>query len=180
MLRLFILTISVLYSCFTLAKSNFQVDLIIFAYPQGGENNSNLPMNSLLIPISINATKLNSDSTKPYGLLSPSKSGLRDEYYILSRKSHYKVLGHYSWKQPANNQQSVVLPDIKHDGWQMQGTVRVRQSNYYLFDTDLQLSHPDNPQSSFFVSQKQRLKSGLVYFLDHPQVGMLVKVHKLA
>ncbi len=180
MLRLFILTISILYSCFTLAKSNYQVDLIIFSYPQSGDKSNNLTMNSPLIPISNNAITLKSDSTKPYGLLSPSKSGLRDQYYLLSRKSHYQVIGHYSWQQPNNNHSSVALPKVSQNGWQMQGTVRVRQSNYYLFDADLQLSPPNNPQSSFVVSQKQRLKGSLVYFLDHPQIGMLIKIHKLA
>jgi hypothetical protein len=180
MLRLFILTISILYSCFTLAKSSYQVDLIVFAYPQSGDKNSKLPINSPLIPLSNNAITLKTDSTKPYGLLPASKSGLRNQYYLLSRKSTYQVLGHYSWKQPGNNQKRVAIPNVSHNGWQMQGTVRVRQSNYYLFDADLQLSPPSNPQSSFVVSQKQRLKGSQVYFLDHPQVGMLIKIHKLA
>jgi hypothetical protein len=179
MLRLFILTISMLFSCFTLAKSNYQVDLIIFANPQSANQNKDLAINSPLIPVSTNAITLKTDSNTPYSLLSASQSGLRNEYYLLSRKSHYQVLGHYSWKQPSTNQSSVALPNVSHNGWLMQGTVRLRQSTYYLFDTDIQLSPPNNPQTSFRVSQKQRLKDGVVYFLDNPQIGMLIKVHKL-
>jgi hypothetical protein len=179
MYRLIILTIGILCSGFTLAKSSYQVDLVLFAYPQSTDKNSNMALNTPLIPISKNAITLKNDSKKPYGLLSASQSELRNEYYLLSRKSHYQVLGHYSWVQPSNNQSSVALPNINHNGWQIQGTVRVRQSNYYLFDTDIQCSPPNNPQSSFTVKQKQRLKNNLVYFLDHPQVGMLIKVHKL-
>ncbi len=180
MLRLFIVAISIFYSCITLAQSNYQVDLIIFAYPQSGDTNNSLAMTSPLLPIPQNAITLQPNSTKPYGLLSNSKSSLRDQYYLLSRKSNYRVLGQYSWIQPSANQSSVALPKISHNGWQMQGTLRVRQNNYYLFDAHLQLSPPNNPNSYFTVNQDQRLKGGVVYFLDHPQVGMLVKIHKLS
>lgn len=179
MLRLFMLTISILYSGSVLAQSQYQVDLILFAHPQNGDKNSSLAMPSPFLPIGQNAISLKPDSSKNYGLLPNSKSGLQDEYYLLSRKSRYQVLGHYSWIQPGNNQNNVALPQINRNGWQVQGTVRVRQSNYYLFNADLQLSPPDNPESSFILSQTQRLKGSTVYFLDHPQVGMLVKIHKL-
>jgi hypothetical protein len=98
---------------------------------------------------------------------------------LLSHKSRYQVLGHYSWRQPANNRSTVALPELIHNGWIVQGTLRVRQSNYYLLDTDLHLAPSNNPQSSFTIAQKQRLKGSEVYYLDHPQVGMLIKVHKL-
>lgn len=180
MLRLFILTISILYSCSALAKSSYQIDLILFAHPKGADKNTKLVMDSPLIPISNNAISLKTGSTNSYGLLAASQSELRDEYYQLSRKSHFQVLAHYSWRQPSTNQSKVALPITNHNGWLMQGTVRVRQSNYYLFDADIQLSPPNNPQSSFTVLQKQRLKGSVVYFLDHPQVGMLVKIHKIS
>ncbi|CEG57348.1 CsiV family protein [Legionella fallonii] len=180
MLRLLIVSISILYSCITLAQSSYQVDLIIFAYPQSGDKSNSLAMTSPLLPISQNAIALRSNSRKAYGLLANSKSSLQDQYYLLSRKSNYKVLGHYSWIQPAANQSSVALPKLSHNGWQMQGTLRVRQNSYYLFDARLQLSPPNHPESYFTVTQDQRLKGGVVYFLDHPQVGMLVKIHKPA
>jgi hypothetical protein len=104
---------------------------------------------------------------------------LRDEYYQLSRKSTYQVLGQFTWKQPANNQNKVSLPLTQHNGWQMQGTIRVRQGTYYQLDTELQLSPPYDPQSFFSVNQKQRLNKNVIYYLDHPQIGMLVKIHPL-
>lgn len=180
MLRLFILTISILYSGLSLAKSSYQIDLIIFANPQSAHQNKDLAINSPLIPTNNHAIVLKTDSNTLYSLLSASQSELRNEYYLLTRKSHYQVLGHYSWQQPGTNQSNVSLPNVSHNGWEMQGTVRIRESNYYLFDADLQLSPPNNPQTSFRVSQKQRLKNGVVYFLDNPQIGMLIKVHKLA
>lgn len=182
MYKLFII-ISILCSPFAFAQSSYQVDLIIFSHQQSADKNIQLATNSFLIPVTQHAISLQpsgGSTSKPYTLLSPTQSSLRDEYYLLSRKSHFKVLSHYSWRQPANSQSIVALPNALHDGWQMAGTVRVRQSNYYLFDADIQLSPPNNPQGAFSVVQKQRLKGNMIYFLDHPQVGMLVKVHKLA
>ncbi|MGL5741046.1 MAG: CsiV family protein [Legionella sp.] len=173
-----IITLSILYSCLALAKSSYQIDLIVFAHP----NQNRSVVDAPLIPINTNALSLTTDaekSGKPYRLLSPSFSSLRDEYYLLTRKSHYQVLGHYSWRQPANNQSSVALPVVDHNGWQMHGTFNVKQSNYYTFDADLQVSPPNAPQSSFTVSQKQRLKGNVVYYLDNAQIGMLVKIHQL-
>ncbi|MCW8444030.1 peptidoglycan binding protein CsiV [Fluoribacter gormanii] len=177
--RLIIITLSLLYSCLTLAKPSYQIDLIIFAQPN---QNRSLSIDTPLIPTNANAIYLKTDtdkSGKPYHLLSPSSSSLRDEYYLLSRRSNYQVLGHYSWRQPANNQSTVALPFVDHYGWQMQGTLNVKQSNYYFFDAEFQVSPPNNPQSSFTVSQKQRLKDDVVYYLDNAQIGMLVKIHKV-
>ncbi|WP_454785892.1 CsiV family protein [Legionella sp. WA2024007413] len=177
--RLIIITLSLLYSALTLAKSSYQIDLIIFAQPN---QNKTFSVDVPLIPTNPNAISLKLDSEKsgkPYHLLSPSSSSLRDEYYLLTRKSRYQVLGYYSWKQPGNNQSSVALPFADHNGWQMQGTLNIKQSNYYSFDAELQISPPDNPQTSFSVSQKQRLKDNVVYYLDNAQIGMLVKIHKV-
>ncbi|MFI4918507.1 MAG: CsiV family protein [Legionellales bacterium] len=182
MQRFYVLTLSILYSCFTLASSSYQVDLILFTQPQSAAKNSAIVADSPFIPIIKNAISLK-PSTKnahdPYQLLNSSQSGLKNEYYLLNHKPAYQIIGHYSWIQPAKNQSAIALPDINTKGWQVQGTVRVQQSNYYLLDATIQCSAPNNPQSSFTVSQKQRLKEAVVYYLDHPQVGMLVKIHKL-
>lgn len=183
MQRLLIITLSLLYSCFALAKPTYQIDLILFAQLPGGAQNAELAPDLPLTPISSNAISLKPDtnkSEKPYNLLPASFSKLGDEYYQLSRKSRYTVLGHYSWRQPTNNQSTVALPFVDRNGWQLQGTLRVIQSSYYTFDADLQVSPPNNPHSSFTVSQKQRLKGDVVYYLDNERIGMLVKIHKLA
>ncbi len=182
MYRLFIITISILYSSFVVAKSNYQIDVIFFAHPQAASQTSELDLNSPLIPMPPKGIALKKSSGKShnnYELLPSSQSGLSNEYYLLSRKSHYQVLGHYSWQQPTNSQSEVTLPTIDHNGWIIQGSLRVTKSNYYLLDTDLQISPASNPQSSFNITQKQRLKGAEVYYLDHPQISMLIKVHSI-
>ncbi|CZJ43660.1 CsiV family protein [Legionella pneumophila] len=183
MIRLLIITISVLCSGLTIAKSSYQIDLILFAQPQSGVKSIKSDSPIPLIPVSPNAIQLHSDNNKkhrPYTLLPRSQSKLSDQYYLLSRKSQLQILGHYSWRQPAKSNSLVALPKINHNGWQIQGTLKVRQSNYYLFDADLQCLSPGNQETSFTVSQKQRLKGSTIYYLDHPQLGMLVKIHKIA
>ena len=180
MQRLFIV-FSILYSCVAwTAKPSYQIDLIVFA--NQANLNTELPLDIPIIPTTPNAISLKSDSektAKPYLLLDNSFSSLKDEYYQLSHRSNYQVLGHYSWRQPANNSSRVALPLVERNGWQMQGTLRVKQSSYYSFDAELQLSPPNNPQSSFTVSQKQRLKENTVYYLDNAHIGMVIKIYPI-
>lgn len=181
MLRIFIITISILYACTALAKGNYQIDVILFAHPQNANKSSALELNSPLLPVSKNVIRLKAaqgKSLKPYTLLSLSQSSLRDEYYLLSRKSHYQVLGHFSWIQSTANQDAIALPNIETKGWQVQGTLRVRESNFYTLDADLQGTPPSHPESSFTITQRQRLKGGMVYYIDHAQIGMIVKINK--
>lgn len=180
-MKRFIIAISLLYSCFALAKPGYQIDLIIFAQQSAATQNIEIPVDLPLLSMRPKAISLKTGSEKtpkPYCLLPNSYSSLKEEYYLLSRRSPYPVLGHYSWRQPATSQSTVALPLVEHKGWQMQGTLNVKESNYYTLAADLQVSPPYNPQSSFIVSQKQRLKENVVYYLDNDQVGMLVKIHK--
>ncbi|WP_133137307.1 CsiV family protein [Legionella rowbothamii] len=184
MQRLLIITTTLLYSCLSFAKPSYQIDLIVFAQHSSSAQNSGHNLDSPLIPMTYtNAISLRSSSEKtpkPYCLLSNSSSSLKDQYYLLSRRSPHPVLGHYSWRQPANSQSTVALPLVEHNGWQMQGTLRITQSNYYNFDANLQISPPNNPQTSMTISQKQRLKGDTVYYLDNDHLGMVVKIHQVS
>ncbi len=183
MLKKLIITISILCSCLSYGGSNYQIDLILFTQPHSASDDKDLDLDSPFIPISKNAISLKNDSSKflkPFHLLPPTKSALRDEYYLLNRKHQYQILGQYSWIQPKSNQGIVALPMTNKNGWQMQGTVKVIHNTFFDLDSELQLSPPSNPQSSFTVVQKQRLKENVVYYLDHAQLGMLIKIHRVA
>lgn len=178
MYRLFILLI--LLSGPALAQSTYQVDLIVFAHPLSA---TKLPeTNTPLLPLDSNVISLKSSTLKTdktYTLLPPSQSGLHDEYYLLTRKSQFKVLGQYSWRQSSQQQKTVALPRVNSKGWLFQGTLHVQQGNYYLFNADLQFSPPSDPQGAFNVSQNQRIEGEKVYYLDHPYIGMVVKIHRI-
>ncbi|CAM2947458.1 CsiV family protein [Legionella worsleiensis] len=183
MFRFLIILIAVFFSAITSAQSSYQVDIILFAHPTGSATRTELDLNAPLIPVSQKAiplTKSRGRSNTAYTILPSSQSGLQNEYYLLSHKPGYKIIGHYSWRQPANNQSSIALPESNQNGWTVQGTIRIKQSNFYSLDTDLYLSPSDDPQSSLNIAQKQRIKGGMVYYLDNPLIGMLIKAHKVS
>lgn len=185
MLRPIILFLLVLFSGYSTANQQtlYQIDMILFTHQPSSLIQSEKTVTPLLAPESNQAIPLqisNSVTNSPYHTLPASSSQLSEEYRALSRKTDYQVLAHYSWLQPSNNQRAITLPAISRNGWSVEGTLRVRQSNYYLLDTDLFFSTPQSTQTAFIFSQKQRLKPGAIYYLDHPQAGMLVKIHKIA
>lgn len=168
------------YVCSSFAQVNYQVDLIVFSHPQDKTKSIDsilplLPLDPKISPL-VNTTK---KTKQPYQLLSPSQSGLRDQYYLLNHRSRYTVLGQYSWLQNTKQQRMVALPIIDNKGWLIQGTIQVQQNGYYHFNAELQCSPPSHPEQVFTVSQKQRLNGEEIYYLDHAQIGMIVKIHQI-
>jgi len=184
MLRITAITFLFLLSFITQASQQstlYQVDMIVFTHKQISKNESN-NISAILAPDMQHAISLQntaSSALTPYHTLPANSSQLNSEYWALNRKTNYQILAHYSWLQPANNQRPVALSAINRNGWNLEGTVRIRRSNYYLLDTELLFSTPGQNQTTFLFSQKQRLKPGTVYYLDHPQAGMLIKVHQV-
>lgn len=164
------------------SPSLYQVDMIVFVNQLGTTNESDSSMVPLIVPMSNDAIALKprEDTWSPYHLLPESYSRLRKEYWVLNRKAQYQVLGHFTWLQPFNNRRAVSLPEWHRAGWAVEGTMKIRQSNYYLFDAHLIFSSDDESHGSFAISQKKRLKPGVVYYLDHAQAGMLVTIHKVS
>lgn len=159
----------------------YQVDMIVFTHNTTGQPDATL-VTPLLAPDTQHAIPLQntvSSAITPYHTLPSSSSQLSGEYWALNRKTNYQILAHYTWLQPANNQKAIALSAGNPKGWNVEGTLRIRRSNYYLLDTDLLFSTPGNEQTAFLFSQKQRLKPGTVYYLDHAQAGMLIKVHQV-
>ncbi|KTD16027.1 hypothetical protein E3983_04770 [Legionella israelensis] len=163
------------------SENHYQVDLIVFIHQSEiNHPSSERLLNSPLVfnhnkSISLNP-EIHEDIT-PYHLRPLRTSSLNNEYYVLKRQPQYQILFHYTWLQPANNQRTVKLPAIPHNGWLVKGGLRIRKSNYYLLDTELYFTSPDKA-ASFMLKEKQRLKNNTLYYLDHPLAGMLIKIHK--
>lgn len=159
----------------------YQVDLIVFTHLQTPPSTAHA-LAPLIAPSATNAIPLElnpSAQSTPYHILPASASQLRNEYWALNRKPEYQVLFHYTWLQPSTNEKPIALSQLNAGGWNIEGTLRIRQSNYYLLDTDLLFSAPQSMQTAFIFSKKQRLKPDVVYYLDHPQAGMLIKIHAI-
>lgn len=183
-IRTGIILLGLCYCILGFAGSNaplYQIDLIVFTH----ERTSNESAEESIVPViasakdkAIHLSSSYNDSNELYALLPASLSQLKKEYWALSHRPEYQVLGHYSWRQSPENQKTIVLPPIHHAGFDVEGVLKVRQRNYYVLNADLKFTTLDKP-SSFVLSQSQRLKEDVVYYLDHPKAGMLIKIHKV-
>lgn len=159
----------------------YQVDLIVFTQQTRSvkaEEEAILPPLAPDLSRAV-ALKPSMDTPEPYHILPNARSQLNKEYWALQHHSDYQVLGRVSWLQPQDNQKSIVLPTINQDGWQLEGTVKIRFRNYYTLDTDLLVTLPETAATPFVLTQKQRMEADKVYYLDHPTVGMLIKIHPI-
>lgn len=164
------------------SPSLYQVDLIVFTPLETTLNTNHTRAKLLLpkdtrdaIPLEHNPKNLGT----PFQLLPSSSSQLREEYWALNHKPSYQILFHYTWLQPSNNLRPIVFPAKQTGGWTVEGTFAIKKTNYYQLETDLLFSAPQSPQPPFVFAQKHRLKPEVVYYLDHPQAGMLIKIHPL-
>lgn len=185
MLRALIFISLFIYSLISQAQkpsSRYQIDMIVFMHLNALSDSTKNAVSPLLAPNTKQAIPLEmsaSNTNTPYQILSASASQLRDDYWTLNHKPQYQVLLHYTWLQPNNNQRAIALSQ-RSNGWTVEGTLRIRRSNYYLLDTELLFSAPNSKQGAFIFAQKQRLKPGVTYYLDHPQAGMLIKIHQIS
>ena len=147
--------------------TTYQIDLIVFTHQSAADEASKSPL-----PLLSGLKAITLDRVLP-----SSSSQLNREYSALSRKAGYRVLLHTSWLQSSSHQPRVKLKGKELEGWRVKGTLQVRQSNYYLLDTELLFTPPGDHQPGFLVTQHQRLKPNTVYYLDHPKAGLLIKVH---
>jgi hypothetical protein len=183
MLRFFLPICLFLFStCGFTQTGQVQVDIILFTNTYTEHDQIEYPVQESMqdsppvIPLQANTGESTHSS---YQLVSTSRSKLQSLWSRLNRQTQYQPLFHYTWVQPANNQSPVLLPQEAHQGWTVHGTIRVRQSNYYLLDTKLEFQALNHAKPNFILSQKMRLKPGNTYYLDHPQGGMFINVHKV-
>ncbi len=177
-LRIIILVYLCILSSPGLAESakRYQVDIIIFAHQLSSLDLAEKI--AAVVPNAQQAIPLKMGGSGFYHMLPTSTSSLQSAFWSLSRRPDYQMIAHYSWLQPSNNQRAVMIDAQSNNGWRTAGTLRIRQSNYYLFDAQLLFTLPGQ-KSTFLLTQKQRLKPGTVYYLDHPRAGILIKVHQV-
>jgi hypothetical protein len=181
MLRIIVILTLVFSSTMNYAKSGsfYQVDLIVFTHASKQSENS---VSSSLNLKNAHTLSLKSASKNPgpFQILPTSASKLRSEFWDLNRKPQYRVLLNYSWKQPKNNQNAVLLPAVDKDGWHVDGILRIKKDQYYLVDAEINFLPNNSSHAPFTMIQSKRLKEGVVYYLDHPHAGFLIKIHNIS
>ena len=185
MLRVFSVLCLVLFSSWGYSNSNttyYQVDMIIFFHADIDQAQLEFsPQKRKSYHLSAIPLKVREPGAGGlYQLMPTSTSSLKYAWGRLNQHSQYHPLFHYTWIQPSSSQRPVFLSSGSQGGWSIEGIVRVRQSNYYLLNTELQFSKANQTNPDFLFEQKQRLKPGNTYYLDHSKVGMLINVHRVS
>lgn len=164
-------------SLFAASAFLYQIDLIVFTHSKPRTIDSTPVIAPPDFSNALTLLKSNNEEEMPYKLLPVHSSNLINEYNKLNKESNYQILLNYSWLQPSENDKSIIIPNLANDDWILNGTLRIKQSTYYAFDTDLILTSNKNMQ--FPVQYKKRLKPEIVYYLDHPYAGILIKIHQI-
>jgi len=161
------------------APSFYQIDLIVFTHVPAQQHHIHP---ALIIPHTKNSVDLGRgpmQSKTPYQCLPATSSQLEKEYWALSHQAAYQVLFHRSWLQPFKNEKPVAISEINRSGWTVNGFIKVKRGQYYVLDSSLRVEDTNHRDSSFVVSLKKRLKPKVVYYLDNPTVGLLIKIHRI-
>lgn len=173
-LRLASLLLFLMPSAILAAKTPLiQVDVVLFLHQSellsADQNISNAAYSGI---------PLDSSAQQTYHRLPRLQSGLGREYYALSKRPEFQILGQFSWTQPARPNRPVLLQDPGLNGWQINGNLSVQQNQYFSLNSQFDFNLADKAQ--IHMQQNQRLKPDTVYYLDHPQAGMLIRIHPLA
>ncbi len=101
---------------------------------------------------------------------------------ILAASKKYRPIVHLMWRQPAypaRRAQPVAI--TSPDGSRLTGTVRLFQSRYLHFETDLfyRKAAYDNPAQGFRLKDHRRINTKELAYFDHPVFGMLVMATRL-
>ena len=177
----------------------YQVEIIIFentpSFNEYKEDLSNLSLAPELTH-AIELRRYSSDEPlKPFSLLPASKLLMKREKWLFSRQNKYKVLLHYAWLQPMDDTKTIHIASDSHadkksdDSYSqnkanqldVNGVLRINKTNYFNLTTDMQFSGSINGKPlDFLFNQSRRLRSDETHYLDHPLIGMLVKIHPLS
>lgn len=164
----------------------YQVDLIIFI------NSNSQPILSQtekisflrskvikdqnLIILQNNYNNLSEENNNLYNLLPTNLSHLAAAYHKLRKHPQYKVIGNFSWLQPLDNNIAITFPTNLDNGWQIDGSMQIKGEHLYSMAAELFLTPPYSQEPMISFKHNQRLIEGKSYYIDYPQVSMLIKI----
>ncbi len=134
------------------------------------------------------------DSAVPLGELGtlrpvPAKDWeLGNLYAAIDRSDLYQALWYQVWRQPGWNRNDAVPIRVAAGATDMEGhsvlegTLRLYRGRYLHLQADLRYADPElGPGEGFeplrvALRQSRRMRSGELHYLDHPRLGVLVRV----
>lgn len=186
MLRL-LLTLMFLANSSTVQSSSeptlYQIDLAIYTYPSLYPYIYTPAKPRMLsdspIPLKVSSPSTSAEKNIPlYHLLPFAHSQLQQAEKILKNATGYQLVLNYSWVQSITNQKPILVEKIQSNDWKIEGKISIKKIHDYLLEADLLFSAAEN-KIIFPFQQKRYLKENKLYYLDHPQAGILVKIHPI-
>lgn len=171
-LRCFALLLS-LVATGAFADGQYQVELIIFR--QAGET----------IPASQTAPDDWAAGVQGNASDAPRSTALNGEAAKLNPNNGYTVLLHQAWQQnmgEAPTKVAVSTGNQQFGHFPVEGTLTLKQVRFVDLDANFWINTLDATglvTSSERLKQSARLKTGEVTYLDHSNLGMLVKISPL-
>ena len=110
------------------------------------------------------------DMTKAVGDLSGNTSQggrLGPAAYTLNRNGH-RILKHLSWTQDVGGRSSNRWFGVSGPG--LEGLIRVTKGRYLHVYTDFLI------KGEYRATAKRRMRSAQIHYIDHPRVGLLVRI----
>ncbi len=146
------------------AANLYQVEMLIFqrADDARGESFAPLPKTP---PFPTASADLESRAVSHGG------GRLGPDAYTLERKG-YRTLYHLAWRQAASGLSSDTWYGLSGPG--VEGRFRLRRGRYLHVDTDLQLA------GGVRARGERRMRSRETHYIDHPRVGILIRIDPLA
>lgn len=154
------------WSSASLAKNEYLLEMIVFQQPDAQDE-------PLANPVAEVEQTVGSLDTGGPGIvpLPPSGGQLGPVAYTLERHGA-PVLAHLRWRQdfsvPGNDQW------MRLSGKGIGGAVRITRGRFIHVATDLRPT-----DSKYPIRERGRLRSGELYYIDHPRIGILVRAERL-
>ncbi len=162
----------------------FQIEIIAFQINEKINSNENFPHYPAL-PEYTESVELSAsdEQLENYMLLPPEFLKLNREENLISKKSNYQILFHYSWLQGDSSSQKVHLygPNEEQSQYVLNGTIQVKKGYYYSVALNLDLQPPQialapNSPKHFVLNTKRKLKRNEMHYIDHPKFGLLIQI----
>jgi hypothetical protein len=138
--------------------SSYRIELVIFE--RSDDSGGEIWRAAEGGPDMTRATDDLSNRTSSGGWLGPAA-------YTLNRNGH-RILKHLAWIQDVGGRASNRWFQVNAPG--LQGLIRVTKGRYLHLDIDLLV------KGEFRAIAKRRMRSAQVHYIDHPRVGLLVRI----
>jgi hypothetical protein len=156
----------------------YDLEMVIFEQPADGDTES-FPESPEPPDLRSAAASLNTgravggaSGAAPLKLLPLADGRLGPAVYTLNRRGA-QVLAHLRWRQ--------LIPRDTENPWDLiredrvEGLIRLNRGRYIHLDTDLMLNAAGQ---SYRVQEHARARSGELYYVDHPKLGILFRADR--